>query len=94
MDQDQLSSFNPNHLSVSYPSDLNAIFLQPVVSTAKISVRQQVLDRILDKISKQDLLGKSYVEQYLRHKYRRNCKANTLRQSFNLSFLDCFWEQD
>jgi integrase/recombinase XerD len=27
------------------------------------------------------LPAKSYVEQYLRHKYRRNCKANTLRQA-------------
>jgi integrase/recombinase XerD len=81
MDQDQLSTFNSNHLSVSHPSDLNAIFLQPVAPAAKSSARQQVLDRILYKISEQNLLGKSYVEQYLRHKYRRNCKANTLRQA-------------
>ena len=81
MDRDQLSTFNPNNLSASHPSDLNAIFLQPVAPAAKISVRQQVLDRISDKISKQDLVGKSYVEQYLRHKYRRNCKINTLRQA-------------
>ena len=81
MDQDQLSTFNPNHLSVSHPSDLNAIYLQPGERAAKSSARQQVLDRILNKIAEQDLLGKSYVEQYLRHKYRRNCKANTLRQA-------------
>jgi integrase/recombinase XerD len=81
MDQDQLSTFNPNHLSGSHPSDLNAIYLQPVAPAAKSSARQQVLDRILKKIFEQDLLGKSYVEQYLRHKYRRNCKANTLRQA-------------
>jgi len=81
MDQDQLSTFIPNHLSGSHPSDLNAIYLQPVVPAAKSSARQQVLDRILNKIAKQDLPGKSYVEQYLRHKYRRNCKANTLRQA-------------
>ena len=81
MDQDQLSTFNPNHLSVNHPSDLNAIYLQAVVPAAKFSVRQQVLDRILNKIAEQDLPGKSYVEQYLRHKYRRNCKANTLRQA-------------
>ena len=81
MDQDQLSTFNPNNLSGSHPSDLNAIYLQPVAPAAKSSARQQVLDRILDKFSEQDLLGKSYVEQYLRHKYRRNCKANTLRQA-------------
>ena len=81
MDQDQLSTFNSNHLSQSPPADLNAIYLQPVAPAAKSSARQQVLDRILDKISDQDLLGKSYVEQYLGHKYRRNCKANTLRQA-------------
>jgi site-specific recombinase XerD len=81
MDQDQLSSFNPNHLSVSHPSDLNAIYLQPVAPAAKSSARQKVLDRILNKIAEQDLPGKSYVEQYLRHKYRRNCKGNTLRQA-------------
>ena len=40
-----------------------------------------MLDRILEKVFEQDLLAKSYVEQYLRHKYRRNCKANTLRQA-------------
>jgi site-specific recombinase XerD len=81
MDQNQLSTFNPNHLSVSHPADLNAIYLQPVAPPAKSSVRQQVLDRILNKIAEQDLPGKSYVEQYLRHKYRRNCKANTLKQA-------------
>ena len=81
MDRDQLTSFNPSNLSQSHPSDLNSIYLQPVVPATKSSVRQQVLDRILDKISKQDLLGKSYVEEYIRHKYRRNCKANTLRQA-------------
>jgi site-specific recombinase XerD len=81
MDQDQLSTFIPNHLFGSQPSDLNAIYLQPVAPPAKFSARQKVLDRILKKIFEQDLLGKSYVEQYLRHKYRRNCKANTLRQA-------------
>jgi integrase/recombinase XerD len=81
MNRDQLSSFNPTDIFQGHPSDLNSIFLQPVLPAAKFSVRQQVLDRILGKIFEQDLLGKSYVEQYLRHKYRRNCKANTLRQA-------------
>ena len=81
MNRDQLSNFNPNNLFSSRPSDLNSIFLQPVAPSAKSSTRQKVLDRILDKIRRQDLLGKSYVEQYLRYKYRRNCKANTLRQA-------------
>ncbi|MGD2037642.1 MAG: tyrosine-type recombinase/integrase [Desulfobacterales bacterium] len=81
MNRDQLSSFNPTDFSQSHPPDLNAIYLQPVARAAKSSARQQVLDRILNKIAEQDLPGKSYVEQYLRHKYRRNCKANTLRQA-------------
>jgi site-specific recombinase XerD len=81
MTRDQLPTIIPDHPSGSHPTDLNAIFLQPVSPAAQPSVRQQVLDRLLDKVHKQDLLGKSYVEQYLRHKYRRNCKANTLRQA-------------
>jgi site-specific recombinase XerD len=81
MNQDQLSNFNPNNPSKSHPSDLNAVYLQPVALAAKFSARQQVLDRLLNKIAEQNLLGKPYVEQYLRHKYRRNCKANTLRQA-------------
>ena len=56
-------------------------YLQPITAPAKTPDRQQVLERLLDKIYAQDLLGKSYVEQYLRHKYRRNCKSNTLRQA-------------
>jgi integrase/recombinase XerD len=87
MNRDQLSTFNPNNLSKSPPSNLGShfqsdtFFRRPVAPATKPCVRQQVLDRILEKISKQDLLGKSYVEQYLRHKYRRNCKVNTLKQA-------------
>ena len=98
MNRDQLSNFNPNNPFSSSPSELHshfdneAIFVQPVGPVAKSSVRQQVLDRILDKICEQDLLGKSYVEQYLRYKYRRNCKANTLKIAATslLQFLSFF----
>ncbi|MFC1578037.1 tyrosine-type recombinase/integrase [Thermodesulfobacteriota bacterium] len=87
MNQDQPSTFNPDNPSASCSSELHshfeniAIFVQPVLPAAKSSARKQVLDRILNKISEQDLLGKSYVEQYLCHKFRRNCKSNTLRQA-------------
>jgi integrase/recombinase XerD len=54
-------------------------FLQPITPPPKKPDRHQVLDRILKRIYEQDLLGKSHVEQYLRYKYRRNCKANTLK---------------
>jgi len=92
MNQDQLSTFNPNQLSQSHSSDLNAIYLQPVARAAQSSARQRVLDRILANITKQDLLGRSYVEEYLRHKYRRNCKSNTLRQAATslVQFLSFF----
>jgi site-specific recombinase XerD len=67
-------------------------FLQPITPPPKTPARQQVLDRILEKITAQNLLGKSYVEQYLRHKYRRNCKANTLKQAATslVQFLSFF----
>jgi site-specific recombinase XerD len=76
------------NLNSAFPID----FLQPITAPPKTPARQQVLDRILDKISEQDLLGKSYVEQYLRHKYRRNCKANTLKQAATslVQFLSFF----
>jgi site-specific recombinase XerD len=81
MNRDQLSNFTPSNLSTSRPSDLSSIFIEPVSPAATSCVRQQVLDRILQNIYAQDLLGKSYVEHYLCHKYRRNCKSNTLRQA-------------
>ena len=86
MNRDQLSTFIPENLFASCaseqpsPSDNEAIFVQPITPVANSSARQQVLERLIEQITEQDLLGKSYVEQYLRHKYRRNCKANTLKQ--------------
>jgi integrase/recombinase XerD len=47
----------------------------------KLTFRQQVLERLLNKITDQNLVGKVFVEQYLRDQYRRNCKPNTLRQA-------------
>ncbi len=98
MNQDQLSNLDPSNPLANPSSDhyatfsKEAIFVQPVAPTLKPSARQQVLDRILESISQQDLLGKSYVEQYLRHKYRRNCKSNTLRQAATslVQFLSFF----
>jgi len=39
----------------------------------------RTLERILQKLSVQDLPGASYLEQYLRHMHRRDLTANTLR---------------
>ena len=52
---------------------------QAPILPPKPSLRQQVLGRILQNLSQYDLIGSAHVEQYLRHKYRRNCKANTLQ---------------
>jgi len=59
---------------------------------AKPTHRQQVLKRLLENISAHNLVGKVFVEQYLRDQYRRNCRPNTLRLSATsltlfLSFL-------
>jgi integrase/recombinase XerD len=37
---------------------------------------------LIDKFSKQDLIGKRYVEMYLRCQYIRNCRPNTLKNIY------------
>lgn len=44
--------------------------------------QHRTLERILQKLSGQDLPGAPYVEQYLRHMHRRDLTANTLRAAF------------
>jgi integrase/recombinase XerD len=41
--------------------------------------QRRTLERILQKLSKEDLPGKPYLEQYFRHMHRRDLTANTLR---------------
>jgi integrase/recombinase XerD len=76
------------HIDSSFPHN----HIQPVFNTAQPGDRQQVLERLLEKISQQDLPGAPYVENYLRHKYRRNCKARTLRSTTEslMQFLSFF----
>ena len=47
------------------------------------------LDRILSKLQEEELLGKGYVEKYLRNQYRRNLKLSSIQHSFGIirSFL-------
>ena len=40
-----------------------------------------VLDPLWLKLRKQDLPGRKYVEEYLRHQYRHHCRPNTIRNS-------------
>jgi len=38
---------------------------------------------LIEKFSKQDLIGKRYVEMYLRSQYIRNCRPNTFKNIYN-----------
>ena len=43
------------------------------------SSTRAVIDRIVAKLSDQDLIAKAHVEAYLHDMYRRNCRPNTIR---------------
>jgi integrase/recombinase XerD len=72
-------------------SSLNNL-MQPIISIEQTGERQQVWEHLLEKLSQHHLPGSQYVEDYLRHKYRRNCKAGTLRLAAEslMQFLSFF----
>jgi site-specific recombinase XerD len=43
---------------------------------------RKALDGLLDKLSQKNIIGLDVAREYLRHKYRQNCKANTLKNDF------------
>ena len=45
-------------------------------------INRQTLDKLLNKLSLKDIVGLDHAKEYLRHKYRQNCKANTLKNDF------------
>jgi len=90
MQKDQLRNINPNHLHGCHPLDLRDYFGESSFSlTVKnpkdpfppVSPRLLLLERILGDISRSDLPSKECFSEYMRWKYRRNCKPNTLRQA-------------
>jgi integrase/recombinase XerD len=90
MHKDQLQNINPNHVYGCHPSDLRNYFGEsPFYLTVKtpkdpfppISRRRLLLKRILGDIYRSDLPAKDYFSEYMRQKYRRNCRSNTLRQA-------------
>jgi integrase/recombinase XerD len=90
MHKDHLQNLNPNHLHGCHPLDLRSYFgetsLSLIVKKPKdpfppTSPRLLLLERILGDISRSDLPAKEYFSEYMRQKYRRNCKPNTLRQA-------------
>ncbi len=46
-------------------------------------INRQALDTLLIKLSQKDIIGLDHAKAYLRHKYRQNCKANTLKNDFS-----------
>ena len=45
-------------------------------------ISRQTLDTLRTKLSQRDIVGLDHAKEYLRHKYRQNCKANTLKNDF------------
>jgi hypothetical protein len=90
MQKELLSHTNPNYLHGCYPLDLgdyfgespfSLIFKNPQTPSQQISARLSLLKRVLSSIYASDFASKDYFAQYMRHKYRRNCQPNTLRQA-------------
>jgi site-specific recombinase XerD len=71
MHREQLSSLDLNN----FPPTI----IQPGIPASPTTSKHHVLKRILDRISRSDLPLREHFGQYIRHKYRRNCRPNTLR---------------
>jgi len=90
MQTDLLANTNPNYLHGCHPLDLSDYFgespsslivKQVQTPSQQISARLGLLKHILSNIYASDFPSKDYFAQYMRHKYRRNCRPNTLRQA-------------
>jgi len=90
MQREQLQNINPNRLYGCHPLDLRSYFgkssicliaEKPKDPFPPISPRLLLLERILGDIARSDLPVKEHFSEYMRQRYRRNCKPNTLRQA-------------
>ncbi len=90
MQREPLRNINPNHLHGCHPLDLRDYFGEspfylnvknPKDTFPPVSHRLILLERILGGISRSDLPAKDHFSEYMRQKYRRNCRSNTLRQA-------------
>jgi integrase/recombinase XerD len=89
---DTYSRFESDTLYEYVDSDLPLNRTQPSFEAPQPCARQQALAHILETLSHHDLSSKAYVEQYMRYKYRRNCKATTLQSAVTslMQFLSFF----
>ena len=90
MHPDQLQNINPNRLHGCHPLDLHNVFgdhlfhlivEKPKTVPKKISPRLRILEKILSDILRGDFAAKDHFAEYMRQRYRRNCKPNTLRNA-------------
>jgi len=88
MQNEILPHTNPNYLHGCHPIGLNGYFggkpfpliVKPTKTASEpINPRLTLLKRILGNIFKGNFPSKKYFAQYMRHKYRRNCRPNTIR---------------
>ena len=73
-----------------HPSDSSSYFGEPLFylktktpesTNTTTSSRLQLLERILNDISRSDLPAKDHFADHMRQRYRRNCKPSTLRNT-------------
>jgi len=83
-DVDIAACFHTFFQNKSFPSPIKE---SEPIKTAEEN-RRQVLDKSLLRLSTLDISGKECIEEYLRHQYRRNFKASTIRGSY--TGLSCF----
>ena len=90
MHRDQQQNINPNRLHGCHPLDLHGVFgdhpfhliaKKPKNVPEKISPRLKILEKILKDVSFMDIPAKDHFVDYMRERYRRNCKPNTLRNA-------------
>jgi len=101
MHKDQPRDFNPNRLYGYHPLDLRDKFNyhpfhlideKPKGPLPEITVKLSKLEKILRDISRSDLPAKDLVSEFIRQRYRRNCKLNTIRAHTTAlwQFLSCY----
>jgi len=86
---DPTFTFSSNHLDI-FVDDLRFKDLNQEKSPPKIKTNQKTCpptqrevlrNRTLEKISNQNLPGEDHLKKYIRFKFQRNCKPNTIRSS-------------
>ena len=82
MQPDQVINTNPLDLHDDFAKPLLPLSVEALhTPPQQTSARLRLLKHILDKIETSDFPSKEYFAEYMRDKYRRNCRPNTLRMA-------------